>query len=159
MPPSSRFTGGHLTKHSLPSSEMHVPNTALKVSLLSIMLAVDDVVWVGEGAAGVNGAGELHEHEATGAAGESVLGLADVGHLSVAAEVAADVGVTGARGDAGDKKPAINLEQLHHARRRLRGGAFACQLVHCKQNRRGDRCQNPQITLGTIIPESYLAVY
>jgi len=85
-------------------------------------------------AAGVNGAGELDEREATGAAGESVLGLADVGHLSVAAEVAANVRVTGARGDAGDKKAAITLGQLHHARRRL---GVECLLVHCKQNRRG----------------------
>jgi len=92
------------------------------------------VVWIGEGAAGVNGAGELDEREATGAAGESVVGLADVGYLSVAAEVAANVRVTGARGDARDKKPAITLGQLHHARRRL---GVARLLVHCKQNRRG----------------------
>lgn len=90
------------------------------------------MVWVGEGAAGVNGAGELDEGEATGATGESVLGLADAGHLSVAAEVPADVRVTGARGDAGDKKPAITLGKLHPARRRLE---VARLLVHCKQNR------------------------
>ena len=67
------------------------------------------MVWAGEGPSGVNGAGELDEREATGAAGESVVGLADVGYLSVAAEVAADVRVTGATGDAGDKKPAPSL--------------------------------------------------
>lgn len=96
------FINKQILHASFPSDKMFV-----------YLLAIDDVVWVGEGTAGVRGAGKLDEREATGKAVEPVLRLADVGHLPVATEVAAEVLVAGARGDAAHEKPAVIVRQPH----------------------------------------------
>ena len=58
--------------------------------------AVDDMVWVSEGAASIIGARELDKGAAAGLAREAVRGNEDVSHVPIATEVAAEVRVTGA---------------------------------------------------------------
>ena len=75
--------------------------------------AVDDMVWVGEGAPSVTRTRELDKGAATGLASEAVRGNADVGHVPVATEVAAEVRVAGAWCHAIYVQPPVYMQPAH----------------------------------------------